>query len=142
MNALASYLRHLIVAGILLAIEKLKLPIEGAEDAANVIALAVIGTLSWAFVKYVAPRLKIPKGSGVALFALAASLALLSLPSCSYVDAVVDTRGAIPTAPDTDLDGLPDEITVPSNKVKPVLNDKGLDKLNGELAKVIIEATK
>ena len=57
MNALASYLRHLIVTGILIAVEKLKLPIEGADQAADVIALVVVGTLSWAVVKY-APKLK------------------------------------------------------------------------------------
>ena len=66
----------------------------------------------------------------------------LSLTSCGYVDQVVDTRGAVATAPDTDLDGIPDEITVPSNQVKPVLNDKGLDKINGEIADIIINATK
>ena len=82
MNALASYLRHLIVTAILLAIEKLKLPIEGADKAADVIALVIVGTLSWWFVKYVAPKIKVPKGSGLALFALAASLALLT-PSCA-----------------------------------------------------------
>jgi hypothetical protein len=57
MNALASYLRHIIVTGILIAVEKLKLPIEGADQAADVIALVVVGTLSWAVVKY-APKLK------------------------------------------------------------------------------------
>ena len=57
MNALASYLRHLIVTSILIAVEKLKLPIEGADQAADVIALVVVGTLSWAVVKY-APKLK------------------------------------------------------------------------------------
>ena len=82
MNALASYLRHLIVTALLLAVEKLKLPIEGADKAADVIALAIIGTLSWWFVKYIAPKLKVPKGSGLALFALAVSLALLT-PSCT-----------------------------------------------------------
>ena len=59
MNALASYLRHLIVTGILLAVEKLKLPVEGAESAANTIALFAVGTLSWLFVKYVAPKIKL-----------------------------------------------------------------------------------
>jgi hypothetical protein len=57
MNALASYLRHIIVTSILIAVEKLKLPIEGADQAADVIALVVVGTLSWAVVKY-APKLK------------------------------------------------------------------------------------
>ena len=59
MNALASYLRHLIVTGILLAIEKFGLPIEGASQAADAVALFAVGTISWAFVKYVAPKLKI-----------------------------------------------------------------------------------
>ena len=59
MNALASYLRHLIVTSILIAVEKLKLPIEGADQAADVIALVVVGTLSWWFVKYVAPKIKL-----------------------------------------------------------------------------------
>lgn len=58
MNALASYLRHLIVTGILILVEKLKLPIEGADAAADAIALSVVGTLSWVIVKYVAPKLK------------------------------------------------------------------------------------
>ncbi|YCM47036.1 hypothetical protein V2O64_24650 (plasmid) [Verrucomicrobiaceae bacterium 227] len=52
------------------------------KSQADVIALAVVGTLSWWFVKYLAPKLKVPKGSGLALFALAASLALLT-PSCA-----------------------------------------------------------
>ena len=52
MNALASYLRHLIVTGILLLVEKYRLPVQGAEDAANLIALTVIGTVVWAVAKY------------------------------------------------------------------------------------------
>jgi hypothetical protein len=58
MNALTSYLRHVIVTGLLFTVEKFKLPLEGAGDAADVIALALIGTLSWAFVKYIAPKIK------------------------------------------------------------------------------------
>jgi hypothetical protein len=85
MNAFASYLRHLIVTAILLAVEKLQLPIEGADKAADAVALLVVGTLSWWFVKYIAPKLKVPKGSGLALFALAVSLALLT-PSCSNLN--------------------------------------------------------
>lgn len=100
MNAFASYLRHLIVTGLLIAIEKLKLPIEGANAAADVIALAIVGTLSWWFVKYIAPKLKIPKGSGVALFALAAALAL-STPSCnlspSQKDRIIDATVPVVT---------------------------------------------
>lgn len=52
MNALTSYLRHLIVTGLVLLVEKQKLPLEGAEEAANVIALAVVGTAVWAAAKY------------------------------------------------------------------------------------------
>jgi len=46
MNALASYLRHIIVTGILIAVDKIGLPIEGASAAADIIALAVVGTVS------------------------------------------------------------------------------------------------
>ena len=76
MNALASYFRHLIVTGILIVVEKLKLPVEGADDAANVIALAVVGTVSWWFVKFVGPKLKAP------MLLLCCSLVLFT-PSCS-----------------------------------------------------------
>lgn len=51
-NALQSYVRHLIVTGLLLLLEKLRLPVDGAEDAMNIIALAITGTLSWLVVKY------------------------------------------------------------------------------------------
>lgn len=73
----------------------------------------------------------------LALFCLA-----LGLSSCSYVDQVVDTRGATITAPDEDGDGLPDELTVPSSQVRPRLNDKGVDQLNEGLTQIIIHATK
>jgi hypothetical protein len=58
MNALSSYLRHIIVTGILFTVEKIGLPVEGAGEAAEVVALAVVGTLSWWAVKYVLPKLK------------------------------------------------------------------------------------
>ena len=113
MNAFASYLRHLIVTALLLAVEKLKLPIEGADKAADVIALAVIGTLSWWFVKYIAPKLKVPKGSGLALFALAASLALLT-PSCSdgYFSANLGPYKPVPaTGPDARISAFIEQPT-------------------------------
>ena len=97
MNALSSYLRHLIVTGILIAVEKLKLPIEGASDAANVIALAIVGTVSWWFVKFVGPKLKVPKSSSLPIIiAFALSFAT---PSCSTLspqqtDRIIDS--AIP----------------------------------------------
>ena len=60
MNALTSYLRHVIVTGLLFTVEKLHLPIEGAPAAADIIALALVGTISWAFVKYIVPKIKLP----------------------------------------------------------------------------------
>jgi hypothetical protein len=60
MNALTSYLRHAIVTVLLFTVEKLHLPIEGAPAAADIIALTLVGTISWAFVKYIAPKIKLP----------------------------------------------------------------------------------
>jgi hypothetical protein len=57
MNAITSYLRHLIVTGITLAIAKMELPMEGAEGFADAIALLIIGTITWAIVKYAPPGL-------------------------------------------------------------------------------------
>lgn len=73
----------------------------------------------------------------LALFCLA-----LGLSSCSYVDQVVDTRGATVTAPDGDGDGIPDQLEVPSSQVQPRLNDKGMDQLNEGITQIIIQATK
>lgn len=78
MTAITSYLRHLIVTGILIAIERAKLPIEGSEDVANAIALLVIGTLTWVFVKY-APD--VTKRLGIAPLIIFG--AILALPSCA-----------------------------------------------------------
>jgi hypothetical protein len=58
MNPLQSYIRHIIVTAVIITAEKFKLPIDGAEEAVNVIALSLVGTASWLFVKYVAPFLK------------------------------------------------------------------------------------
>ena len=52
MTALSSYLRHLIVTAVLIAVEKVNLPVEGSEDAANAISLLVLGTGTWAIVKF------------------------------------------------------------------------------------------
>lgn len=78
MNALASYLRHIIVTGLVIAVEKLGLPTEGLAEGADVVALAVVGTLSWLAVKYVAPYLK---PSILPLIALCGILTI-ALPSC------------------------------------------------------------
>jgi hypothetical protein len=82
MNPLLSYIRHLIVTAVILAVEHLKLPVEGAEDAAHVIALGVIGTLTWAVVKY-APAFAKYLGLMVAFFAV------LLMPSCSTVSSAI-----------------------------------------------------
>lgn len=78
MNAITSYLRHTIVAAVLLFVEKTNLPVEGSEDAAHAIALAIIGTLTWVIVKY-APELA--KRIGILVIPIAASILLL--PSCA-----------------------------------------------------------
>lgn len=56
MPAITSYLRHLIVTAVLIAVEKINLPVEGSEDAANAISLLAVGSLTWALVKY-APKI-------------------------------------------------------------------------------------
>jgi hypothetical protein len=77
MNALQSYLRHLIVTGLVLAVEKTKFPLEGAAEAADVIALAVLGSLTWLVAKY-GPVLARKTG----LLPLVLLAAVLCLPSC------------------------------------------------------------
>ena len=98
MTAITSYLRHLIVTAVLLLIEEFKLPVEGSEDAAHAIALLVIGTLTWALVKY-APD--IAKKLGLTALILIPALLLL-LPSCetltgsiSYIDAGSGAKGGL-----------------------------------------------
>jgi hypothetical protein len=99
MNALASYLRHLIVTGLLIAIERYKLPIEGAEDAAHAIALFIIGTGTWLLVKYSKPileKLNLPM-----LPLLLLSSTLLFLPSCTALSLALRTPyGDITSTPD------------------------------------------
>lgn len=56
MTAITSYLRHLIVTGVLVVIERTNLPVEGSHDAANAISLLAVGSLTWAIVKY-APQI-------------------------------------------------------------------------------------
>lgn len=77
MNAIQSYLRHLIVTGIVLLVAKYQLPLEGSEDVANAIALAAIGTLTWLVAKYAPPGL-------LKVLGFSAMLCLgVSLPSCA-----------------------------------------------------------
>ena len=42
MHAITSYLHHLIVTAVLIAVEKVNLPVEGSEDAANALSLVVV----------------------------------------------------------------------------------------------------
>jgi hypothetical protein len=74
MTAITSYLRHIIVTAFLLLVEKFRLPVEGSEDAAHAIALILIGTLTWAFVKY-APELA--RRLGIAALILIPALILM-----------------------------------------------------------------
>ncbi len=136
----ASLLRHAVVTGLSWITLMFSLPAEvreQVEGAADFVTSSLISLLVWVVVKYGKPI--ITKWGLLPLILIGVTL---SLTSCSYVDQVVDTRGSVATAPDTDLDGIPDEITVPSNQVKPVLNEKGLDQLNAELADIIIHAAK
>jgi hypothetical protein len=78
MTAITSYLRHLIVTAVLLFIEKTGLPVEGSEDAAHALALILIGSLTWAFVKYAPAAAK-----HVGITSLILTAALFILPGCA-----------------------------------------------------------
>lgn len=142
MTAISSYTRHLIVTAVLLLIERAKLPIEGAEDAAHAIALLAIGTATWAVVKY-APELA--KRLGFLVIPLAASI--LFLPSCadseyplvgqiSYLDSETGAKGGLVFEP-----GKPPRASVRI----PVYDDQGkligVGQVSGPLAREI-DATK
>lgn len=86
MNAITSYLRHLIVTGITLLIAKFKLPIEGADKFADAIALFVIATITWAIVKYAPPGLS--KFLGLSVIAFVAGF---SMTSCAGLDLTART---------------------------------------------------
>ena len=101
MTAISSYIRHLIVTAALLFIERTNLPVEGAEDAANALALIAIGTATWAIVKYTP---EFAKRVGLLVIPLAA--AILFLPSCaesgyplvgriSYLDIETGAKGGL-----------------------------------------------
>lgn len=77
MNAISSYVRHVIVTFIVLLATKWQLPEAGLSDFAEGVALLAIGTITWLLVKY-APELA--KFLGISAIAL---LACLILPACS-----------------------------------------------------------
>jgi len=95
MNPLTSYLRHLIVTGLLLILAKAKLPEAGAAEAADYLALAAIGTITWAVVKY-APAFAKHLG-------LLSLICNLTLPSCSQLSTTPIWFRI--TDPDTGLSG-------------------------------------
>lgn len=82
MNALTSYIRHIIVTGTLVLFDWLYFPADGAKEAADVIALAIVGTVSWWFVKYVAPKIKTANVPLLLLGLFWAGLAVIGLTSC------------------------------------------------------------
>jgi hypothetical protein len=87
MTALASYLRHLIVVLVVLAVEKLGLPTDGVHEFASEIAAVVVATATWAVVKYVIPWLK-HRGI-VSMLLLIVSLSVLST-SCGSLSITED----------------------------------------------------
>jgi hypothetical protein len=140
MTAITSYLRHLVVTAILLFAERSKLPLEGAEDAANALALAIIGTITWAVVKY-APELA--KHLGILVIPIAASILLL--PSCasypltgiiSYRDPASGAKGGLVFEP-----GTPPRASVRIPVYDDLGNMIGIGEVSGPLAHEI-SATK
>jgi hypothetical protein len=142
MTAITSYLRHLIVTGLLIVIERAKLPIEGSEDAANAIALLVIGTLTWALVKY-APA--VAKHLGITSLILLSSVLLL--PSCadqgypltgqiSYRDPATGAKGGLVFEP-----GKAPRASVRIPVYDEAGNIIGVGEISGPLAREV-EATK
>ena len=84
MNAFASYIRHLLVTGILFLVEKWHLPIEGSADAANWIALSFIGTLTWVCTKYGKDLIPLLRGANLFLLSIALAGMSLGLSSCGW----------------------------------------------------------
>ncbi len=85
-NPIASYLRHLIVVGIVLLLAKFKFPLDGADTFADAASLSLLGSSTWALVKY-APNLA--KAIG-----LISMVAIASLTSCT--PAQIATAESIP----------------------------------------------
>lgn len=76
---IASYLRHLIVTGIVYLAAKWQLPEAGLNEFAQGLALIVIGSGTWAVVKYAPPGLK--KFFGLAMVGLMTGT---GLTGCGY----------------------------------------------------------
>lgn len=81
MNPLLSYARHCIVIAVFYIVEKYELPMEGASEAIEWIALAVVTSATWAITKYGKPIIEKMKG-GVGLLIVSVFISL-GLVSCS-----------------------------------------------------------
>ncbi|MEI7955033.1 MAG: hypothetical protein WCJ66_07690 [Verrucomicrobiota bacterium] len=77
-NPIASYLRHLIVVGVVLLVEKFKFPMDGADAFADSAALSLLGSVTWLLVKYLPTFAKI-----IGLVSLVAAVLGLFFSSCS-----------------------------------------------------------
>lgn len=94
MNAVASYLRHVIVGLVVLAAERIGLPAEGLGVAAEELAVLLVGTLTWLAVKYGPAWLK---GGRAGMILLLAALTMC-LNSCAALSSAFTGR-PIPTTP-------------------------------------------
>lgn len=83
---IASYLRHLIVTGIVFLAAKWHLPEAGLNEFAQGIALIVIGTGTWAIVKYAPHSWR--KFLGLGMIALIAGG---SMSGCAGISATLAT---------------------------------------------------
>ncbi|MEO5915577.1 MAG: hypothetical protein ABIS50_15190 [Luteolibacter sp.] len=111
MNPVTSYLRHLIVAGILLFLAKYKLPLDGADAFADGVALFAIGSVTWLIVKY-AP-LSIQKLLGLAVIGLCAG----TLVSCQGLSLGLTSKyGTVNAAPDGSVTFAPRPIFIRADK--------------------------
>lgn len=128
MNAFASYIRHLLVTGILLLVEKWHLPVEGAEDAAHWIALSFIGTITWLVAKY--GKDIIPLLRGANLFLLSVALAGLTMTASCVSKYRVDGSGR-------DWVNQPVQV-LPASRVTPIADVPLPDELGGGTIEVPI----
>ena len=79
MNPLLSYARHCIVIAVFYIVEKYELPMEGASEAVEWIALAVVTSATWAIAKYFKPVMEKMKGGvGLVIVSIFISLGLVS----------------------------------------------------------------
>jgi len=97
MNALLSYIRHLVTAGLFYILEKTDLPMQGANEAIEFVATALITTLVWAVMKFGGPYLK-KVGLIKSIVFLAVTSFAFSQVSCSAIYSAA-TGQPIPSEP-------------------------------------------